>query len=722
MPQSDSSLLADLRAAPPQSVAPAGSWEGALLLALVDGMAEAVFAKDRAGRYLLINAAGARALGRSRESILGLDDTALFSSDTAAQLMANDQAAMALGRSEQFEESVTIANHTVVHLVSKHPFRDTTGAVAGLICIAKDILAHGSSPETEAERLAVILEMQQAVANASLAPEEVMRRIAMRSIDLLHGTGAGVFLAEEDGLACKVATGSVAGLQGTTVGMSTSLVGRAFMDSAALRCRDTANDSRVDPAIYRRLGIGSAIVVPLRAGLHTIGVLAVVQAQAEGFSDTAFQTLLLIGGVLSSALARAEIFERNRKLLAERTAALAALSANEEQFRSAVDAAGLGVWNWDIDSGEVTWLGHHEELFGMPRGSFDRRYETFIQAVHPEDREAVVQAIQAALASGKEYSHLHRVLWPDGTVRWIMARGEFHFDALGKATRMVGAVMDVTERRTLESQLLQAQKIEAIGHLAAGIAHEINTPIQYVADNLRFLEDAFGGISEVLAAARSSDAAADPGASAMAAAWARVDGDYLATQIPLATSQALQGAERVADIVRAMKEFSHPGQAEMAPVDLNHAISNTVEVSRSEWRYVADLDVELAADLPLVTCQQGEIQQVILNLVVNAAHAIADAHREARGRITIVTRRVDDQVEIDVRDTGTGIPEAIQPNVFDPFFTTKGVGRGTGQGLALAHDTVVVKHRGTLTFATVPGQGTTFTIRLPVRLRGAEED
>jgi len=194
------------------------------------------------------------------------------------------------------------------------------------------------------------------------------------------------------------------------------------------------------------------------------------------------------------------------------------------------------------------------------------------------------------------------------------------------------------------------------------------------------------------------------------------DLEYLTGEIPSAIEQSLEGVERVAKIVRAMKEFSHPGTTEKTQMDLNHAIESTLTVCRNEWRYVAEVVTEFDSGLPLVQCLPGEINQTVLNIVVNAAHAIGDIARDAngtKGTITISTKRDGDWAEIRIRDTGTGIPEHARARVFDPFFTTKGVGKGTGQGLAIAHSVVVDKHGGTICFETENGKGTTFIIRLP---------
>jgi signal transduction histidine kinase len=279
----------------------------------------------------------------------------------------------------------------------------------------------------------------------------------------------------------------------------------------------------------------------------------------------------------------------------------------------------------------------------------------------------------------------------------------------------------LAERAALEARLRQVRKLESVGQLAAGIAHEINTPTQYVGDNVRFLRDAFADLERLLetyAALGTAVRTGDPGVRALAEEAeqqaATTDLAYLRQEIPDAIAQSLEGVRRIAKIVGAMREFSHPGVGEKTPVDLNRAVQNAVTVARSEWKYVADMVLELAPALPPVPCHPGEINQAILNVVVNAAHAIAAAGpRDRPGTITVRTRRDGGWAEIAVTDTGTGIPPEIRARVFDLFFTTKDIGQGTGQGLALAHSSVT-RLGGTIGFETEVGQGTTFVIRLPL--------
>lgn len=280
---------------------------------------------------------------------------------------------------------------------------------------------------------------------------------------------------------------------------------------------------------------------------------------------------------------------------------------------------------------------------------------------------------------------------------------------------------EIADRQRIESELRLAQKLESVGQLAAGIAHEINTPIQFVGDNLRFLgdslKDLMGVISHLtpLLDAVESNNCAPVEAKATRSAAEKADLPYLTGELPKAVEQSLEGIERVASLVRALKEFSHPDSTEHKATDLNHAISNALTVARNEYKYVADAVVDSDPNLPSVVCNVGEINQVLLNLLVNAAHAIGDASAtRGRGTITLTTRRDGEWVEIHVRDTGTGIPEAARAKIFDPFFTTKPVGKGTGQGLYLVHSIVTKKHHGTISFTTELGVGTTFVVRLPI--------
>jgi len=300
---------------------------------------------------------------------------------------------------------------------------------------------------------------------------------------------------------------------------------------------------------------------------------------------------------------------------------------------------------------------------------------------------------------------------------------------LGDKEYLMGVFRDITERKTseeekinLERELNQAHKLESIGTLAAGIAHEINTPIQFISDNAEFIAES---LAEVFSFIDSSLSLLTPGNNIedirkkIAEEEENIDLNYLKTEIPKAIEQSIEGVVRVTKIVKAMKDFSHIGQGEeQQAADINDAIETTMTISRNEWKYVAEIELNLEENLPLVRCFIGDIKQVILNLIVNAAHSIEDRVKKEeieKGKITITTSSEAEQVMISIADTGLGIPQKIQGKVFDHFFTTKGVGKGTGQGLSMAYATVVEKHKGEIYFKTKEGEGTTFFIKLPVK-------
>jgi chemotaxis family two-component system sensor kinase Cph1 len=290
-------------------------------------------------------------------------------------------------------------------------------------------------------------------------------------------------------------------------------------------------------------------------------------------------------------------------------------------------------------------------------------------------------------------------------------------------------VREIAERKRAQADLLMAQKLESVGRLAAGVAHEINTPVQFVSDNVQFVRTSMTAIVGVIQAFRGLQHAAQSGADVAAAAQAvavaetAADLDYILEEAPRAIDSSSDGLERIATIVRSMKELAHPDQAHKTSADLNRAIESTLLVARSEYKYVADVQTDFGV-LPPILCYLGEINQVVLNLLLNAAYAVSDAVKDTgqRGTLTVRTRLDGDEVEISIGDTGTGIPEGVRDKIFDPFFTTKEVGKGTGQGLAIAYSVVVKKHGGSLRFETECGKGTTFFIRLPVNGRIEDVD
>ena len=344
-----------------------------------------------------------------------------------------------------------------------------------------------------------------------------------------------------------------------------------------------------------------------------------------------------------------------------------------------------------------------------------------ISDLHPEwgNRILVETALPTAGRDGVwtgECAFLHR----DGHEIPVLMVLLAHKTSSGEVEAFSTISRDITERERLAQQLLQAQKLESIGRLASGIAHEINNPTQYIGDNVRFLQRTFpdlvGLVQKLKRLLTDPDITAAERADLLEA-FRKMDADYLTNEVPKAITQALEGNAQIAKIVGALKEFSHPSTRQKKLANLNHAVENAIIMSKHEWKYVADVETHLEPSPPMVPCLPGDINQALLNLIINAAHAIGDVvadEAERKGTITVTTRTDGDRFELRIADTGAGIPEGIWGNIFDPFFTTKSVGRGTGQGLSTARSVVVDKHGGTLTFETETGKGTTFIIRLPV--------
>jgi len=402
------------------------------------------------------------------------------------------------------------------------------------------------------------------------------------------------------------------------------------------------------------------------------------------------------------------------------------LVKSHQALHVTIEASPLAMLTRDPQGIVQSWNPAAECLFGWKEEEVLGRY---IPIIPDGEEQAFQQMVERELRGETQNGSQVRRRRKDGTVIDVSIWTGILRDHDDKIAGTVTTFVDMTERNQLELQLAQARKLESIGQLAAGIAHEINTPIQYVGDNVHFLRDAFKDLQSLVSFHDRlySDARAgtvSPRTIAeMEELERRIDLPYLSAEIPKAIEQSSEGVQRVAKIVRAMKEFSHPGSEDKKATDLNRAIESTITVSRNEWKYVAEMNTELDPALPPVPCLVGELNQVFLNLIVNAADAIREANtgRETKGSITVTTRIAGDFVEIRIRDSGTGIPEAIRTRIFDPFFTTKQVGKGSGQGLAIARNVVVKKHGGSIRFETEAGKGTTFIIRLPIDGRPVTE-
>ncbi len=417
--------------------------------------------------------------------------------------------------------------------------------------------------------------------------------------------------------------------------------------------------------------------------------------------------------------------ELDRKLI-ERKEIIADLN----EFKHALDQINDSVFMFNPDTlnfeyvnqGALSRIGYsYGELFAMTpvdiKPEFDE--QQFRKMIDP-----LIQSREDSLT----FTTIHRR--KDGSTLPVEVFLQYVHQESGQGV-FVAIVHDISsrlaeekEKEQLQARLLHTQKLESVGRLAAGIAHEINTPVQYVGTNIDFLDESFSDIFRLvkrfltlLTKARKIHID-ESLLNAIDEELEEIDWEYLADEIPQAISQSKEGVRRVTSIVLAMKEFSHPGSKDKVPIDLNRLIETTITIARNEWKYVSEVKTDLAENLPQVPCLSDEMGQVLLNLLVNAAHAIADTldkeDAESKGTITIATRLIDNMAEIKIRDNGAGIPQEIREHIFEPFFTTKEVGKGTGQGLAIARDVIVNKHGGTIEVSSTEGNGTTFIIHLPL--------
>jgi len=432
-----------------------------------------------------------------------------------------------------------------------------------------------------------------------------------------------------------------------------------------------------------------------------------------------------------SRMLDAMVRERTAELVAanhELSQSTSRLHESERRFQTTFEQAAIGMAIVGPDGKFVQVNRRLCEIVGYTE---DELVRLRVQDItHPDDLPPDLEAIRA-MRSGElaTYSRRKRYIRKDGDTVWIkLAVATVRDESGNKLDYFVSAFEDITEAKRAEKALQEteielghARKLEAVGQLASGIAHEINTPAQFVGDGVHFLKEAFHGYQRLVRPyQRAVEALATGGGqeallSEIRAIEEEIDLVYLDANVPGSFESCQDGINRITTIVRAMKAFAHPDQREKGEADLNQALQTTLAVAKNEYKYVADVTTELG-DLPPVLCHVGDMNQVFLNLTVNAAHAIGDVVGKAggKGAIRIKTAQEGDLVRIDIADTGSGIPEAIRPRIFDPFFTTKGVGKGSGQGLAIARSIVVTKHHGSLTFESEVGKGTTFTIRLPI--------
>lgn|GEM_PF-423624 len=396
-----------------------------------------------------------------------------------------------------------------------------------------------------------------------------------------------------------------------------------------------------------------------------------------------------------------------------------ALKKSEKKFRAIIENSNDAIYL--LQNNQFVLVNKRfTELFGLNKKDVLAKNFDFMSLVAPESKKLIADRLKNR-EKGIIPSPQYEFFAINGDGQKLLLEVSTTEIELETGIAVQGVLRDITEKQQLEVQLRSAQRLESIGQLAAGVAHEINTPVQFIGDNLNFIKP---GIVDLIKLTSEMEKVINQGTiseedkQTINEKIKDIDVEYLAEEIPNAINETIDGVDRVSEIVRAMKEFTHPGKKEMSPTNINKLLSDTIVVAKNEWKYVANLTTEFDENLPPVMCLAGELNQVFLNLIINSSHSISERLTEMegkdRGEIKISTLLENNNVKIIFRDNGKGIPEEIKDRVFDPFFTTKDVGKGTGQGLAIAYNLIVEKHFGKISFESEVGKGTEFNITLPL--------
>jgi|GEM_PF-6241157 len=487
------------------------------------------------------------------------------------------------------------------------------------------------------------------------------------------------------------------------------LIPTAFRDPQAVsvRCVLDGKNYQIAPYVETQWKIAA----PIMEGNQLLGAIEVCYLHelpagaGNPFSQDEIRLLNTLGEMLGRNIVRLRAEVQVRRL--------------KQQIEYILSATNTSLTVID-DNYRVCYVGPHwQRCLGNPDGK--KCYQYIKDSPHPCNDCGAVKALASKQVVVTEHTigtddprvfHVSSVPFQDDSGQWLVAE----------------VWRDITERKQMERRLAQAEKLEAIGHLAAGLSHELNTPIQYVDHNVRFLRNVVASVEQLvarleqLAACSGGSTATSEPAAELRRAIAETDIHFYVQEAHEAIAQSMEGLQQMAKIVQTMKEFAQSGGNDKQVIDINRTIQIALTVCRSRWKETAELKLQLSSEPLCVACNPDELNQVMLHLLNNAAQAIAEAvdgNGKRKGTITVRTRQEGNWAEISVEDNGVGIAPEIQDKIFNPFFTTKDVGQGSGQGLSVVYAIVVQKYGGFIDFDTQPGKGTIFTIRLPLAEHGS---
>ena len=751
----------------------------AMVQNLLDSIPDLIFFKSLDGVYLACNPPLLELFGKSQEAVLGHTDFDLMDPASAEVCRAQDLLLLSKKKAVHNDEWATYPDgHRALFDILKTPYYSPKGELEGILGIARDITSRMIIEEGLLNRDRLLEAVNRSLVDLLDAggweealPEFLSRlgvgsnasRTYLHQRDPGMSSDAELYMVQIQEWCAEGVSSTMSAPVPQILPMIESGLGRWVLE---LRANRVVSGHVLEfPPLERTLpqsrGVRSILLVPIFVKGMLWGVVGFEECLGLRAWSRPEQDILHLAGqgvgivierqeaLRDLELARADleqrVLNRTRDLQASNLELVAEVASRHlSEKRMTALTQGFLRFGPDVRTNLGTLLRLLVETSGAEQALFLIPGETGLKVENsvPELPEALPemlrcldiltlprnQAIQAdCLRSQTESPRTALVqgIWAEDRMVGVvvcLSHSGYDWSAEDKnVLNILAASAGIEElrrlaeahHRSVQLQLLQAQKLESVGRLAAGIAHEINTPIQFLSMNLRFLEKTYAQLMEALA--QTCSAAKSPEARDQ-------DLEWIQEETPKVLQDSIEGIERVAQIVRAMKEFSHPGSPNPVKVDLNSNLESAVTVSRNEWKYVAEVHLELAPNLPLIQGFPSELNQVFLNLIINAAQAIgARPHSEGQlGTIYISTTPIPEGVEIRVKDTGTGILPEIQDKVFDPFFTTKEIGVGTGQGLNVCYQTVVNMHGGRIAFETVPGRGTTFIVQLPSEIQPAK--
>ena len=667
---------------------------------ILDNTSTIVFLKDLEGKYILINKRYEKLFHTTEEEIIGKSDHDIWPKVIADELRKKDIHVLRSKAPIEFEERIKHDDGEHVYISIKFPIQNDQGEPYAVCGIATDITelvsARNEFEFLNDEMIATHKRLAKEIADKEHLEGATRKR--MKELRCLYSVAESI----RKGGSVEDAFKEV-----------TAIVPLGWQYPKITRCRICLNDKEITSEQFEEsqwFQTSDIMVHDKKSGSIDVFYLEKRSEKDEGPFIKEERDLLdgiarMLGEAIEGRIAEQQIRE------------------NEERLKAILESSPLGIMLIDQESRQIVQVNSHvRKLIGAENSEIiGKSYcEFFHQEKGEKDPSCILEEALSSVeqilitVDKKEIPILKNMV-----ATQIGGRGYF-----------LANILDLRDRKNLESQLVQAQKLESIGQLAAGIAHEINTPTQFIGDNLDFISSSMMEIREVLDLYDKLFTSVKEGSvtqdmlTEIDDLLEQVDLSFLYEDLPQAINQSLEGVGRVAKIVQAMKEFSHPGSVGKTMVNINHAIESTITVARNEWKYVADMVTDYDPTLSDVPCLPGEFNQVILNIIINASHAIGDALAKSsadKGTITVTTRKDGRYAEIRIKDSGTGIPPVVQEKIFDPFFTTKDVGKGSGQGLAIARSTIMDKHDGTVTFETESGKGTTFIIRLPLDVKFESE-